>query len=91
VKLAGNEYTMRRLGLSELRDLVKGDHCEGYSCTETLVVGVLKWQRTRERRILWHEAVHIFEDALELDLTEAQVNMLAMLVDMAVQDNEELR
>jgi len=91
MKLAGNTYTVQRHTLDELRELIKDNQCEGYSCTEKLEVGVLKCHAQRERRILWHEALHIFEDALELDLTEAQVNMLAMLVDCAVQDNKELR
>ena len=91
MKVAGNNYRKIRLSSGEMRDETKDDQAVGFYDSDKGEIGVIKATVERERRILWHEVVHIFDETMLIGLDEAQTNMLAMLIDCAIQDNEELR
>ena len=91
MKVAGNNYRKVRLSLGDMRDETKDDQAVGFYDSDKGEIGVLKATFERERRILWHEVVHIIDETMLIGLTEEQVNVMAMLIDCAIQDNEELR
>ena len=91
MKLAGTHYRKVRLNPTEMMENTQDSDAVGFHNTRTQEIATIKATPECERRILWHEAVHIFDDTADIGLNESQVNMLAMLIDCAVQDNEDLR